>query len=231
MYVIAKCRAHTGRRCSRVGACLKLTSVTGCRSCSCFVSQWTSLEWGFRLVMAVSGVAMLCMLVGWRVAAGEYRRMQLLKVAEDVEQAMTGGPAPKEAEPPSRRFSIAASVLNAGDVPYEMARTRGWTLTAIDGLFASIEEEELVDEEQVARTLLQQPGVAAVASMVPPVPQSDVARQVAKASAGSVDAGATGASSETAGGAGGEDTTAAGDAGFDTVAGVPVGRSLASQYD
>ena len=38
--------------------------------------QWTSLAWGFRVVMGFSGVAMVCMVIGWRVAKAEYEAHQ-----------------------------------------------------------------------------------------------------------------------------------------------------------
>lgn len=85
--------------------------------------QWTSLAWGFRFVMAASGLAMVFMVIGWRTAAREYEQRsahtEAVVPAGQVGASDATSPAPTlpQSRPrPAFREKRASSTIS--DVPY-----------------------------------------------------------------------------------------------------------------
>ena len=85
--------------------------------------QWTSLAWGFRFVMAASGLAMVFMVIGWRTAAREYEQRSAHAEAVvpagqvGASDATSSAPALPQSRPrPAFREKRASSTIS--DVPY-----------------------------------------------------------------------------------------------------------------
>lgn len=121
-------------------------------------AEWTDLTWGFRLVMLMSGGAMICLTVAWRTAEGTWAEALASGLDPNADITAVSGDKmhltlSKEKHDSLTSEASAAAVVE--DVRYEMARQRAPTLSLFDGFFRGEEDEAGEDPLTLALAAVQ----------------------------------------------------------------------------